>query len=289
MTTLGKILVVVNFLFALITGAFIIMVFTVGTNWKDSYDKLHEYYKVSQANVKTYAEELADIKNTTEKELAKRDQELARLREENDTLKKDKDQLKGELAEARKQAKLSSIAAMSATEELARSRQEVKVLTEAIAERNKSLLALEKKNKELLDQATQDQIARQTVQEQAKSLAERLDNLQREYQRLQSGGTAGGILAKRDIVKPPPEDVEGIVKAIDAKSGLITISIGSDAGLSRGNTLEVYRLRPEPKYLGKIRILDVTPHNAVGRLLQENRLRSIREGDTVASSILRRP
>ena len=42
-----------------------------------------------------------------------------------------------------------------------------------------------------------------------------------------------------------------MVKATDSQSGYITVSIGSDAGLSKGDTLEVYRLKPEAAYLGK--------------------------------------
>ena len=57
MTTLGKILVIVNFVFTLVTGALIIMVFAVRTNWKHSYDTVNKYYEVSKAISQTLAEE----------------------------------------------------------------------------------------------------------------------------------------------------------------------------------------------------------------------------------------
>jgi hypothetical protein len=82
---------------------------------------------------------------------------------------------------------------------------------------------------------------------------------------------------------PPPENVEGEVKEVDAKSGLMTISIGSDAGLQKGHTLEVYRLNP-PKYLGTIRIIDVRPKDAVGKP-QGRTLSDIQAGDKIASKI----
>ena len=52
MTNIGKILVIINFVFSLLTGFLILMVFQLSTNWEASYKKLKGYYDVSQANVK---------------------------------------------------------------------------------------------------------------------------------------------------------------------------------------------------------------------------------------------
>jgi hypothetical protein len=87
---------------------------------------------------------------------------------------------------------------------------------------------------------------------------------------------------------PPPENIEGAVKQVDP-SGSMTISIGSDAGLAKGQTLELFRLNPaaptQSKYLGTVRILEVGPKEAVaqpvGRLAAPPKM-----GDKVASRIL---
>jgi hypothetical protein len=67
---------------------------------------------------------------------------------------------------------------------------------------------------------------------------------------------------------PPPENVQGVIKQVDS-SGLMTISIGSDAGLSKGHTLEVFRFTgsgpSQSKYLGTIRILEVKAKEAVAK------------------------
>jgi hypothetical protein len=85
---------------------------------------------------------------------------------------------------------------------------------------------------------------------------------------------------------PPGDQVEGLIKQVDS-SGLVTISIGSDAGLAKGHTLEVFRLSDKPsesKYLGTIRILDVTAKQAVGQPV--GRLFATpRSGDRVASRL----
>jgi hypothetical protein len=83
----------------------------------------------------------------------------------------------------------------------------------------------------------------------------------------------------------PTEDLEGVVKKVDASSGLMTLSIGSDAGLAKGHTLEVFRLTPTPKYLGRIRILEVTATEAVGQA-DKKMTEKPKAGDRVASRIL---
>jgi hypothetical protein len=110
-------------------------------------------------------------------------------------------------------------------------------------------------------------------------------NLTAENTKLKSrAGTSGPVT--ETVAKPPPEDVKGRVLDTDPKTGLVTISIGSDAGIAKGQTLEVYRIRPEPKYLGSIRILDAHHHEAVGRPISPQRNGAIQKGDEVASTIL---
>jgi hypothetical protein len=66
-------------------------------------------------------------------------------------------------------------------------------------------------------------------------------------------------------LNPPAAEVRGEVKAVEDKTGLIQISIGSDAGLETGHTLEVYRLKPNPKYIGPIEIIEVRPKESVAK------------------------
>jgi hypothetical protein len=59
--------------------------------------------------------------------------------------------------------------------------------------------------------------------------------------------------------------VQGKVKAVD--KGLIKLDVGSDAGVVKGDVLDVYRLSKEPvsKYLGKVTVIDVSPTECVAR------------------------
>jgi hypothetical protein len=90
----------------------------------------------------------------------------------------------------------------------------------------------------------------------------------------------GGSAAQKN---PPRTAVEGLVSKVDP-SGLVSLTIGNHAGLSKGNTLEAMRLTTPPRYLGTLRILEVKPGEAVaqpvGRLTAP-----LRVGDRVANRI----
>jgi hypothetical protein len=83
---------------------------------------------------------------------------------------------------------------------------------------------------------------------------------------------------------PPPEPIEGTIKEVDLAAGLMTVSVGSDSGLARGHTLEVYRLNP-PKYLGTLRIIEVKPREAVGKM-EGRKLAEVQVSDLVTSKII---
>jgi hypothetical protein len=89
------------------------------------------------------------------------------------------------------------------------------------------------------------------------------------------GGTAGG--------RQLPPEVDGIVKEVDP-NGRARITLGSDAGLSAGQALEIYRLQPEPTYLGGVRIISVQPSESVVESMASPRI-PIKSGDRVTNSV----
>ncbi len=82
---------------------------------------------------------------------------------------------------------------------------------------------------------------------------------------------------------PAPADLQGVVKNISQDGNLVEISIGSDDGLQRGHTLEVFRLKPQPAYLGIIRIVETRAKDAVGVSIRPEYFGQIQAGDQVGS------
>jgi hypothetical protein len=259
------------------------MIFSTRTNWKRSYDILNGYYTVSEAKNRALFEEITKVKNESDASLKKLSDEMALLKADRDEKVKIADAAKKELEEMTTKVKLNQVGNDSLTAELERRKQEVEKLMGIVQTREQKILALEKDAKKLLDDFLKADIAYKSAAERNRQLLENLELITKENERLKSGvASAGSSVAKR----PPPEDVEGIITETDLKNGLVTLSIGSDAGLSKGNTLEIYRLKPEAKYLGSLRIIDVNPHEAVGRPLDPNKAKLIQKGDIVAANII---
>src|SRR5207249_3185562 len=125
------------------------------------------------------------------------------------------------------------------------------------------------------------------LRERDKQLVTKLEDLARENARMKSPAAAATGSAARTAKNPPPDSVEGLVRQVDP-GGLVKITLGSDAGLLKGHTLEVFRLSSVPdqsKYLGTIRIIDVSATEAVGQPMGRTAA-PIQVGDHVASRIL---
>jgi hypothetical protein len=288
MTTLGKILVFLNLVFSLLAGILIIQVYATRTSWKSAFDKLNNYYTVSEANNKAVQasmdslrqakdEQINAAKKTTdekEKERKRFEDEIKTVREE---LKKEKEQHLAQRTNA-----------TTSNEELQRRQQETASLTGQLNKANAAFAEEQKKGKQLQDEKMQAVINFNSehdrnvrLLDQLRQLTQKAELMEKKLQTL--GASARDVQPNRN---PPPEDVEGVILETDAKTGLVTISIGTDSGVNVGNTLEVFRIKPEPKYLGTIRILDAQAKQAVGRLTTPPRYGLLEKGDIVATKIM---
>jgi hypothetical protein len=110
---------------------------------------------------------------------------------------------------------------------------------------------------------------RALLQERAAKLAARVAELEKENLRLQERLFLKPLDKNPDAPKnparnPPPGNIEGTVKSVDA-GGLMLVTVGTDAGLEKGHTLEVYRLAPKPQYVGTVVIVEVKAKEAVAK------------------------
>jgi hypothetical protein len=233
--------------------------------------------------VMTYAQEAKDSQVRADRDKKQFDDNLAekqkKLQDAEDALA----EAKKELGNVEKELKLAGASTQNATGELLRVKDELKLAQAKVADREAKIVELAKTAKEQQDKAIQANIKARTYQERTETLAAALEQVTREYEGFKSGKAAIRGQAER---RPPPEDVQGIVKNSNAAAGLVTISIGSDAGVSKGNSLYVYRLAPKPQFLGEIRIVEVDHHEAVGRPVMAQRGGQLQAGDIVASQIM---
>lgn len=284
MTVLGKTLVIINLVFSLVTAALIIMVFAARTNWKVAYDKATANVKVAQANAVAYMNDADEVRKQLVNDHRKLSNDLAQAIKERDRAAQEAKDLVVKLQEADKLHRTANVGVDTTTAELDRRRNENEKLKELMATLQQQNLELEKEKKAFRDRAIAAELAAKSEQDRNQNLLGQLEVFHREKQ--QPAATANGARTPGSDKAPPPEDVEGVVLEADPQTGYLVLSIGSDAGLARGNTLEAYRLKPEPRYLGTVQILEVRPHQSVAKAMGPRRGNQILSGDRVASNIL---
>jgi hypothetical protein len=203
-------------------------------------------------------------------------QDIPRLREEIAALRKQVATLQDQLVQKEK-----LLAATIRIEELRR--KDVLELRRALEKAQKENLRLLAQTEGERKKRIQAEITSTTIEARSLRMEEQLRQLSRELTRVKAG--ASDAAPKRGGPNPPAGDIQGKITAVDKASGLLRISVGSDAGLKTGHTLEVLRLGGTPAksmYLGRVQVVAVRPTEAVARLVVG---RSAEAGDQVVSKL----
>ncbi len=294
MNYIGKILVILNLVFVLVLAGFLVVFSARRTDWHDQYVKLEAEMKSAEIIVGTEGRSLQILANENKKlaqEQATARQEVTDLKAVNEAQKATYD---AKLADSDMRHRDVDLALQRSLAEKERLNKENEGLLVVIKQRDETIVNQQADIVKFRNfAAAQEGAAKNTGDRLAQAL-ERNAELERALVKAStSGGVGGGggdSGAIRGRPNPPSVYVEGKVESIHAKDAdLVQLTIGSDKGLAKNQTLEAYRLDPQPQYLGMIRIVDVTPHQAVGRLERvgaANRI-PLRVGDTVASTLTR--
>lgn len=286
MNTIGKILVVLVMVVALVQGGFLVIDFATRTNWKNAYDALKAEIQVVGASTETVGETLAKLNREVGvlaadklklqqdivdmKALHKIEVDSAHLLRDEAIIKTDDAVLNAKKHQA----------------ENLRIKEEIKGLVDTIAKREAYIAGIQDENKKLRTEAINLETQFRSATDRSQSLVAQVQELNKEIQKIKAG--AAGTTKGPDGENPPAAYVKGKVETVHpTDKNLVTISVGSDQGVMKNHTLVVYRMSPQPEYLGTIRIVDSDHHQAVGRLMPSaiGRRAQLREGDTVASSL----
>lgn len=294
MTVIGKILTFLCFFMSLVFLGFAI---TINQLNKDPEKK--QSWRETALEHKKAAEKAAEDVRSIQTKLDDANTALAQvegqIRSEKEASAKEVTaaKVKAQQAEAKYneiQTQFSNvqIAADTAAKELEHRRKEVVSLQGEIRDRNLQLANKDADITRLKNERIQAVLARDSYLDRLKALEKEYRQVFKDLERMREQATVGGAASTRGeqqvVLTPPPEDVQGLVKEVLGKERLVSITIGSDDGISKGHTLEVYRLDPEPEYVGIIKIEEVRPDEAVGRIIRERR--PIQPKDRVAGSVL---
>jgi hypothetical protein len=294
MNTVGKILVILNFFFAVIVGAFLVVDFATRTNWKIAHDKLEAQIKVLEPDRQAHSADASDYRNKA-KEL---ELEVVKLAQTIDDQKRqaEVEQISGQnkLEDVKRKLVDATQTNQKTLADLERLKASEKDLKQTVKEREQAIqLVQDDVKKYRTDAIANEQLAKQLA-DRNQELLNQLLVLQEKYNKdiLARGPGGGGsdtnIPKSANEPNPPSTFVKGKVeRVLPEDATLVRISVGTDQGVNKGNTMEVFRTSPAPKYLGMVRIVDASPNQSVGRLIVPtgSARPQLMEGDSVWSKL----
>lgn len=283
MTTVGKLLVIMNLAMSICFCGFAVAVY-------NAREDMQGQLRTKNNNIQQLQVRVSQAEAATEeldKKLKDADAALAKLQQESAAavtdLKGQVANLNSELQKARTDATSATAGTKEATTEQVQRQKEVESIRN---ERNEFL----KKNSELISKNTdlQDlnsQLKNDLDQLQARNLEldEKFKQLSDYVVRVKGVMPEEAELQTVSDVSPPP-NVEGVVLRVDSTGKMLEISIGSDDGIRKGQNLQVWRTKPVPKYLGQIQIVQTTANTAVAKPVSVTGL--IQENDQVGPRII---
>ncbi len=281
MTRVGQILVILITCFALLFMGFAVTVFATRTNWREKYvkkdDDLKELTKKKLAleqNLKTLSEDM-----TREIDNHKKEREAAQAQIKDQ--QKNYNELLENWKQARGDAAKYAVQVGNYAEETKKRREEVFLLRDQLAKTREQKEEAQK----IQFQTQQDHIVLKGSYETLEARAKQLESRQAELVNiLESKGLSTDPRDHSDLVIIPPH-VEGVILEVDPLGKFVKISIGSDDGLRKLHRLQVYRVKPQGKFVATIEVTEVDPDQAVARILSQFKQGNIQEGDLVATRI----
>jgi hypothetical protein len=292
MNSVGKTLVVLNLLFALAAGGFLVIDYAKRTNYRDESEHRGKLAQVSSTNAQVLFDTNRKLVDEIKKLRADNDQLLINQGAKESELVAEIKRIEKEYLDQKRSAEKAILVKEQMIEEAKRLQGEVQLLNGVVAKREKAVLDLQEDIKKYINEAkVQSEYAR-AAQERGGQLLTRVVELEKKLAKYIQGTTTTGtttVVTSPNYHNPPPAYIKGRILKIDATDRkLVTVSVGSDVGVNKDNTLEVYRLRPEPEYLGRLLIREAYPNQAIGRLMKSGGVeRPLMEGDEVASTTAR--
>jgi hypothetical protein len=285
MTAIGKIFVIINLLFSLIVAGLITMVYAGSIRWHDAADKWKTAKDTAELSRAAAEGDLQTLRTNVATQLGQKDAEITKAVKERDAALASLQEKATELEKFKMAGNKEGSSFLALQSEVDKRKEEVATLEKQVSDKDKQIVGLIETKNKANDERVAAEIKANSYQGKAERLEARLRETEVEIAKLKRAGGAGAATtALVSTANPPSQYVEGIVTETTQRGDLLRISIGSDAGLARGNTLDVYRLKPSPQYLGQIRLTDVRATEAVGQPVDKLKA-PVQKGDLVASDV----
>jgi len=287
MNIVGKILVILNLVFALVVAGFVIVYSATKTNWQVGYEALKKEMEIARLNKQTTDESNQKEAAEARRYLGERDEarkQIAKLEQAlDDASRLSKAQI-AELERRMLEADLKTNDSLAAAE---RFKEENKRQLDILKQRDQVIVKQQEDFVKLRNEAVNQENARKASDARLEQARARIAELTAALTKATTGAAPNTVT--KGTANPPPVYVEGKIEQTEPGTDLVMVSVGSDKGLTKNHTLEVYRTTPEPMYLGLIRLVDVRAHTSIGRIerVGAGNRGPVRVGDTVSSTLSR--
>lgn len=281
MTVLGKVLVFVNLGFSLAVAFFITQAYAKRTDWARAYRDADSALKAANASRDQYAEEARKAADDCKTKVTAANGQYQKTVAELDRVNAQVMQLSNELKKKDETINQYNRGGAGVQAEIARLTEANARIEKLLADANKRLDDQARVVEDFRARAVKAEIDNRELQRRNDQLVGIIEDKDKELIKIKATSTTVNVASASN---PPPGDVEGRIKQYDPTSGLMTITVGSDAGVLKGHTLFVYRLEPSGVYIGKMRVLETRPNEAVGKMVDKPRS-PIQVNDKVASKI----
>lgn len=285
MNLVGKILVLLILIMSLVFMSFAVSVYSTHKNWMDVVNNPREQASpMKPAGLKFQLED----ERTRNQQLT---EQLAKLQE---SAAAEKKALEDKIAKLETKKSLLETQDKDLVTQLGQlkdeSAKQLAALTTAQTALDDKLKQIDTLRGDITSAQTQrDENFKEVVKltEQVNARQIELENLQQIKDRLMQQLAKSKVVLERHGLSPEmpidnvPPKVDGVVLAT-GKDGLVEISIGSDDGLRRGNTLEVFKA---DKYKGRIEVMQTAPDKAVAKIIPSYQKGRIERDDRVATRL----
>src|SRR5207245_2951388 len=142
----------------------------------------------------------------------------------------------GELKQARAQIATHDARQRAAGDELQRRANEVNYLQQQVVTRDDQLKNAAAQVERMRATMVEASINANAERERNERLLQENERLTKDFQQLRQVSTSTSMRREGPKKNPPVEEINGRVTRTDPDTGYITLNVGSDAGLSKGNT-----------------------------------------------------
>lgn len=282
MTFVGRILVVIHLVLSVFFMAFAGAVYTTHANWQAKLKTTDASLKKAQADLAAVRTEMENQKKTDAEKYAE--------------MENQKREFEGLYSDEKNKTAALEVEVKQTKQLLDAVREEAVLSTTEAKDRASESMEQRGKNSQLYN--SRNEVFAQLKASEDKRFAMELQQQQFEQkyaQLLQENAAYRKFLASKGLTTDPkqmlatvtpPTDVEGVVieyeKSKRGTNDLVTISIGSDDDLQKGHELTVYG---KEGYLGRIKLLNVTPDRSIGLVVHKMKNTTIKVGDNVSTKL----